>query len=304
MEEELDSLLEQGDADRAKDRLSEIVSELKSCSGQQMFQMTEEFHSVFGSIELPAGLPAFPVADIDMILPNILIQEDSGAWTVIDYEWSFHFPVPVNYIVYRLIHYYAGTTAKRRILDEAALYERNGITAQELAAYEQMEQAFQTWVLQSHVPLRQLYREAGQPAYHLTSLLHIKHELEQKRMMQVYFDRGTGTREDDCINYHSKSLDGEFHLEIPVDDDVIAVRIDPAGCACTAEIRRLCFTSSKEDVVEFYGPVHKAGGQIYLFEAEDPYLLITELPGRAQTASGYAGGDDESCGGRIDCTKD
>lgn len=277
MEEVLDGFIEQKAYDKATDLMFSVFQEISSCKNMQEFQMTEEFQKVFGLQELPSGLQAVPVGDIDMIMPNILVGEDD-TWTVIDYEWSFHFPIPVHFIIYRAIRYYADTTATRRVLDAAKLYEKAGITELELKAYEDMEDAFQRYVLDGHIPMRQRYREEGKPAYHLTSLLHIKHEIEHKRMMQVYFDRGNGTREEDCMNYHSKSLDGEFHLEIPVDEDVIAVRIDPAGQACTADIERLCFTTSKEKIVEFYGPVHKVGNQIYLFQAEDPYLLITDIP--------------------------
>lgn len=278
MEEQLDFLLAQGELAQAKELMLEVFDEIRKCGEQQEFVPTEAFERVFGRADLPEGLAAVPVADIDMIMPNILLSEGSREWTVIDYEWSFHFPVPVNFILYRGIRYYAETTAKRRVLDAVDLYRCTGITEQELLAYAGMEEEFQRYVLNGHVPMRQLYREAGRPAYHITSLLHIRDEIERKRMLQVYFDRGSGTREEDCINFHSRSLDGEFHLEIPVDEDVIAVRIDPAGQACTASIERLCFSSSKEKIVEFYGPVHRVGGKIYLFESEDPYLLITDLP--------------------------
>lgn len=278
MEEELDRLLEAGKIEDACRQMMEVFSQMRNCKQLQPFQKTEAFEKVFGRLELKDGLLAAPVSDIDMIMPNILLQENTKKWTVIDYEWSFHFPVPMNFIVYRAIHYYVETTAKRRILESCNLYEKVGISEEERKIYAQMEDAFQTYVLDGHKPMRQLYRESGKPAYHITSLLHTKNELEHKRMMQVYFDRGNGTREEDCINYHSKSLDGEFHLEIPVDADVTAIRIDPAVQACTADIRCLCFTTSKEDIVEFYGPVHRVGKQIYLFEGEDPYLLITDIP--------------------------
>ncbi len=277
MEEELDSLLEQGRHEDAVAKMLEVFAEITSCKNMHEFQMTEQFRQVFGEPQLPEGLMAVPVGDIDMIMPNILIGED-GQWTIIDYEWSFHFPVPVNYIIYRAIHYYAETTAARRELNAAKLYEKADITAEEIQAYEVMEENFQKYVLNGHVPMRQLYKEEGKTAYHLSSLMHIKNEIEHTRMMQVYFDRGNGTREDDCINFHSKSLDGEFHLEIPVDEDVVAVRIDPATQACTADIERLCFSSSKEKIVEFYGPVHNIKDGLYLFEGEDPFLLIMNIP--------------------------
>ncbi|MBO5372833.1 MAG: hypothetical protein J6A75_08940 [Lachnospiraceae bacterium] len=277
MEEELDMLLEQGKCEEAMAKMAQVFEEIRSCKNMQEFKICEAFQEVFGKQQLPEGLMAVPVGDIDMIMPNILVGED-GKWTVIDYEWSFHFPIPVNFILYRAIRYYADTTAARRVLDIERLYAKAKITAQEVSVYAAMEEAFQSYVLNGHVPLRQLYKETGKPAYHISSLMHIKNELEHTRMMQVYFDRGNGTREEDCINFHSKSLDGEFHLEIPVDEDVIAVRIDPAAQACTADIDRLCFASSKANIVEFYGPVHKVSDRIYLFESEDPYLLITDMP--------------------------
>lgn len=276
MEEELDDLLEQGNYVEAEAKMAEVFAEIRSCELEE-FQVTEAFKQVFGDVTLPENLEAVSVADIDMIFPNILIGED-GKWTIIDYEWSFHFPVPVNFIIFRAIHYYAETTAERRLLDAEKLYLDAGISEEEIDAYRIMEEAFQRHVLEGHIPMRQLYKEVGKPAYHITSLMHIKNEIEHTRMMQVYFDRGNGTREEDCINFHSKSLDGVFHLEIPVDADVTAIRIDPAAQACTAEIERLCFSSSKEKIVPFYGPVHKVGNDIYLFESEDPFLLITELP--------------------------
>lgn len=277
MEEELDGMVEQGRFEEAAAKMAEVFAQIRSCKGIQKFHETEEFRQVFGDVKLPKGLLAVPMGDIDMIMPNILLGEDNS-WNVIDYEWFFRFPIPVNYIIYRAIHYYAETTATRRQLDAGKLYERAGIGEEEIRAYQKMEENFQKYVLDGYVPLRQLYREQGKPAYHITSLMYNKNIYEHTRVMQVYFDRGKGTSEEDCLNFRSKSLDGEFHLEIPVDADVTAVRIDPAAQACTADIKRLCFSSSKENIVEFYGPVHKIQDSIYLFESEDPYLLIMDMP--------------------------
>lgn len=280
LEEELDTLLDKGEPQAAVERMFEVIGEIRSCKEIQAFQMTEEFEKVFGSITLPEGLSAVPVGDIDMIMPNILVDEE-GRWTVIDYEWSFHFPIPVNYIVYRAIHYYADTTAKRKELLSFGLYERAGITEEEKVLYAEMEEAFQRYVLDGHVPMRQLYREYGKPAYHVSSVLNVVDDMERKRMLQVYFDRGSGTNEADCINYHSKSLDGYYCLEIPVDQDVAAVRIDPGSQACTVEVKTLCWkdkTTSKEKTLEFYGPAHKFKEHMYLYDTDDPYMLITAFP--------------------------
>lgn len=278
MEEELDRLLESGRKEEAAEKMLEVFSEMRKCRGMQEFQMTEEFREVFGEPKLPEGLSAAAVNDIDMIMPNILLKEQEDTWTVIDYEWSFHFPVPMNYIVYRAIHYYADTTAKRRVLNAEELYERAGISPQELKAYEQMEASFQSYVLKGHVPARQLYREFGKPAYHISSVLNVIDEMERRRALQVYFDRGKGFSEADSVYYHSKALDGTYSLEIPVEQDVTGLRIDPGSQACTVEIEELFWKQEKASVIDFVSNGHKMEGNSYLFDTEDPNLLITGIP--------------------------
>lgn len=277
MEEILDGLLLQGAYDKAEAAMFEVFEAIDSCKGSGEFQQTEEFTEIFGNVRLPDGLRAVPVADIDMIMPNILVEED-GTWTVIDYEWSFHIPVPVHFIRYRAIHYYADTTTLRKALDSSRLYQKAGITKEELEVYQKMEENFQRYVLGTHIPIRQKYKESGKPAYHITSLLHVADELERRRALQIYFDRGAGFREEDTLLYHSKALDGTYHLEIPVDSDVSQIRIDPGSQACTVAVERLAWKNGKDVTKEFISNGHKMAGNLYLFDTEDPNLLLSELP--------------------------
>ena len=197
---------------------------------------------------------------------------------MIDYEWSFHFPVPVNFILYRSIRYYADTTAVRRALNPAGLYDRAGITERELTAYGAMEDAFQKYVLGGRIPMRQLYKEKGKPAYHITSVLHVVDDLERRRALQIYFDRGGGFCEEDVTTFHSKALDGTYHLEIPIEEDVMKLRIDPGSQACTVELERLTFAGSSECVLNFISNGHKLTGDMYLFDTDDPNILLEKLP--------------------------
>lgn len=282
MEEELDGLLLQGDLTGASARLSELFQEIRACRRLEPFKETQAFQSVFGHTALPEGILAAPAADIDMILSNIIVGED-GVWTVIDYEWSFHFPIPVNFILYRVIRYYAETTQARRALDAEALYQTAGIAPEERTAYAAMEEAFQEYVLSGHKPMRRLYQEAGRPAYHISSLLHTIDGLERRSALQIYFDRGEGFSERDTVVYHSQSLDGAYCLEINIPGDVRQVRIDPGSQACTVDLKRLAFYGQKDDVLEFISNGHKLFGNCYLFDTDDPNLLLTQLPAANRT---------------------
>lgn len=280
MEEELDLLLAEGKLQKAKETIFEVLNEIRSCKTVKEFQMTEEFQEVFGRAELPDGLMAADASDIDLIMSNILTQED-GSWTVIDYEWSFHFPVPLNYILYRNIRYYADTTEERRKLDPGNLCQRAGIKEPELAVYEKMEEAFQNYVLAGHTPLRQLYQEAGKPAYHVTSILHVADGIMRRNALQIYFDRGSGFSEEDTAVYRSKAMDGTYRLEIPIKNDVKGLRIDPGSQACTVEIRRLDFGNGRTP--DFICNGHKMGDAMYLFDTEDPNILLTQIPAKDRT---------------------
>ncbi len=69
----------------------------------QPFRATPEFLRIFGAVRLPEGLKSAEVSDIDLVLPNIIVH--GGAWHVIDYEWTFDFPIPIDFIVFRTLRY-------------------------------------------------------------------------------------------------------------------------------------------------------------------------------------------------------
>lgn len=282
MEEELDALLERGEYAQASKQLCGVLEEITNCKPVTEFQMTREFQKVFGEPLLPQGLAAAVCSDIDMIMSNILVGED-GNRTIIDYEWSFHFPVPLNFILYRAIRYYADTTETRRKLNPESLYEKVKITEMELAAYAEMEEAFQKYVLDGHVPMRQLYKTSGRPAYHITSVLHVVDELERRRALQIYFDKGMGFCEEHTATYRSKALDGTYRLEIPVGEEVRQLRIDPGSQACTVKISRLSWKDGKDTILDFVSNGHKMDGSTYLFDTEDPNILLTQLPAGEKT---------------------
>ena len=83
--------------------------------------------------------------------------------------------------------------------------------------------------------------------------------------------------------YRSKALDGTYHLQIPVGEDVKGIRIDPGSQACTVEMKRLCFLPCRAGVMDFISNGHKLAEDMYLFDTDDPNILLTQLPGTEAT---------------------
>ncbi|MCR5581541.1 MAG: hypothetical protein K6F66_08115, partial [Pseudobutyrivibrio sp.] len=94
------------------------------------FQTSPEFEEVFGQVDMPRGVLAARYVDVDLIFDNI-IKTDKG-WEIIDYEWTFDFLVPINYIFYRA---YKFSDLPEHMVD---------IPDAERAIYQQMEDHFQS----------------------------------------------------------------------------------------------------------------------------------------------------------------
>ncbi|MFV0465946.1 MAG: hypothetical protein ACK5ML_07725 [Lachnospiraceae bacterium] len=275
VEEQLDLLLDHGAYHEAENKIVEILGQIRRCP-LSPFHRSGEFDKVFGEIAMPEGLTAAAASDIDMIMSNILVEEN-GKHTVIDYEWTFHFPIPINFICYRALHYYVETTGKRRALLTPELFLRCGITEEEIICYKQMEEAFQAYILSDHIPLRDNV-SAQRPSYHISSVLHVIDGMNRRGSLQIYLDKGNGFREEDSITMPSKSLDGRFKLSYSVPKGIRRIRLDPGSEACTVQIERLQWKGAADSVFDFVSNGHLLDKQQYLFDTEDPNIVIDVIP--------------------------
>lgn len=278
LEEEMDRLLEAGEEQKAFDLMLETAGELRKCKDQIIFEEKEEFIDVFGRRDFPLELMATDFNDIDIILPNIILKEGSEDWTLIDYEWSFDFPIPINYVIYRMIHYYVDTTEKRQVLRNYDIWQKAGISPQEMEAYAAMEESFQNYILGRHKPLRQLYKTEGKPVYHVKRILNEIRETERKQMLTLYYDWGSGFSEENVKNYRCEALDGVHEIRAEIPPGVKRLRIDPGNEAVTVEFKKLCWEEENQGVMPFISNGHKLKKDLFLFDTKDPNILLESIP--------------------------
>lgn len=117
------------------------IEKVKQIHEKESFQKTPEFIQVFGDVDLKEGLKCAPVSNIDFLPANIIMEEEKT--TVIDYEWTFFFPIPSQFLVYRLIHYYLESDGKRESLKDLDFYGKAGLTEKDCRVYGEMEKNFQ-----------------------------------------------------------------------------------------------------------------------------------------------------------------
>lgn len=267
LEECLDIMLEQGEKQKAAQLLCSYLTLMKKLHSQQVFVKTERFTEVFGDVELPEGLLAAPITDIDMVCQNILMTKPP---TIIDYEWTFDFPVPADFLIYRMIHYYADTHPKREYIRAQDLYQQMGISRKEKRTYRQMEERFQSYITGSHVPMREMYQDIS-PGW-------VRPEAAQKEYLQVYFSFRDGFKEKDSVKF--PIVEKQVTIRIPVSEEMDYLRIDPGSQPCAVKIEELKFDVQDRETEFFCEKGCRQGEWLYI-PKEDPNLTNIPVPAMA-----------------------
>ncbi|MGI6071173.1 MAG: class I SAM-dependent methyltransferase [Blautia sp.] len=286
LEEMLDALLEDKQIDKLWETLNGYLDVLRKAGGFQLFVPTEKFTEVFGRVDLPDGLVSADVSNIDCICSNLLWNQEKQKWQMLDYEWTFAFPIPVNFLIYRVLNYYLYTSTMRNVLLEEDFFGRAGLTNVECLAYRQMEINFQRYITGRLVPMRDMY-DAISPG----TLIDMKNRSWEKQCftdcLQVFVDYGEDFSEENA--WLLPCRDGFFEDVIPVPEGAKRIRLDPTDRCCIVKLR--CLTAeqiqgvsvpekklTEEDFLEFTTNGWKYGPGEYFFDNEDPQIVIDELP--------------------------
>lgn len=121
------------------EKLLECYSEYK-----QEFEETSEFRTVFGNVNLKKE-EALLFSNIDLIFDNVI--ECGQKWIGIDYEWVFDFPIPIDFIKYRTLHYFYVEEKNwmEQIISEDQLLTAFGLQERK-EEFARMESRFQEYV--------------------------------------------------------------------------------------------------------------------------------------------------------------
>lgn len=275
LEEELDKVLSRKDYQQLIEKLKEYVSIIGKGIDEKNFEPTEKFVKIFGKVNLPFSLRAGSINNIDLIFKNIIIGEK---WNIIDYEWTFNFPIPFNYIIYRAIHYYIYGSSKRSDLINLELYKLLGITEEEITQYDIMEKNFQAYILGGLIPLRNLYGTTTEMNVNIQQVIENEKLKAAKNIIQVFYDYGEGFSETQSNSFTPLADEnGKISFEVPITSKVRQVRVDPANDGSIVNVYDV-----KGYMHEYYSIDYTTNGirlndKTILFETDDPQIIIRNI---------------------------
>ncbi|MCR5508365.1 MAG: class I SAM-dependent methyltransferase [Lachnospiraceae bacterium] len=287
LEEYLDELEGRKEYERMLLLMKQYAAVLKSVSRND-FKNTDEFVRIFGERADEDDKSAV-LSDIDMIFTNIVFDRskmENGSWIVLDYEWTFDFPVPLKFIIFRALFYYIRSHKgsgflkyiKRRGLD---LYAEFGISMAKKIMFGRMEANFQlmiigraasTFVLHELMPVVTADAvKASDKVFRLRDLNHPK----------VYYGRGDGFATGKELDLFATVEGGEVTLEVPMEPGMTQLRVDPTEYKSIVTVNSVMFRAedgSEVKIEEFATNGYVVDEKTILFDTDDAQIILPRLP--------------------------
>ncbi len=190
------------------ERISYVPEEKKD----KVFQPSEGFIKIFGEPDdIILNTPATDIADIDIIPSNIIVDESKksgaeGDYTIIDYEWTFNFLIPLKYIKFRCLLFWHNENEGRSLLSWEEMMKLADVSESEERTFRKMEENFQNYILGTDEETEG--EDSGKdtedekeelPELSFDKLLYYKKQEKERGNFLIYFDKGKGFPERDDI---------------------------------------------------------------------------------------------------------
>ncbi len=185
---------------------------------------TETFQKVFGKTTSMGEVLCICPANIDLICDNVFPIDE--CYHVIDDEWVFPFPIPVEFIQWRILNELFNKHSELwKMTPKKVFYERYAIQEEHEAIFRSWNYYFSKVYVGADTLER--YSIEKEP-FSLNAVLDNSLVLK-KTLSFLYYDDGTGYSEDKKLCSMLRMQEDEFQVrfELPVGKNIIRLRWDP-----------------------------------------------------------------------------
>lgn len=107
------------------------------------FEMSRKFMEIFGDANELIGDDATVISNLDCSSENILFLED-GTIKIFDYECFFSFPIPIDFLFYRMLWLYKENN--QNLIDWNMLLTMSGISTSKVKIYDRLLNNFNDYI--------------------------------------------------------------------------------------------------------------------------------------------------------------
>lgn len=262
------------------------------------FTNTEGFEKLFGE-KLEGEYRSAPVSDLDLIFTNIVFdrqKKEDGEWNILDYEWTFNFPIPVKFIIYRALFYYIRSHSSSDFLRyiekrEIDLYREFMISDEERETFERLESHFQLYIIRGAASLTVMHELMPVRTVYMKKALKREFYLKDLKNPKIYYGTGLGFSPDRQLRTFADTDGDRVTLMIELDPEVTELRVDPTEYPCL--IKMISVSLELEDgsinnIDRYLTNGYVGAGNLLLFDTLDAQLQFFKLPaGRKKLRLSY-----------------
>ena len=244
LHQEIAKLAHKGEIEEIKTLLKKFYQEFFGAR-KVMDYRTGEFCEVFGDYPGRSDYECVCPANVDLICSNIFMGENGNQ--IIDYEWMFDFPVPVNFIMWRLIHeLYTHISELPQLCheDEMMAEFEIGYTDYEIFMKWTMHFVYEYVGCDTLMPFEQKRMPVS-----VTDIINCEKEKHQMHS-KVYYDLGGGFCEEHTLHVEGKLTGSRFRVEFdlsgiegvqnirwnPANGHFLKVKVERLDCGCSARL--------------------------------------------------------------------
>lgn len=273
MQERLNRELEEEKFEQVFSEIEEYFSLIKERSSDVDFSATPEFTEIFGDVSFPDGTKCGRAANLDYGFGNV-IESEKGSF-LIDYEWTFFFPVPVEFLLYRVLHYFVYTSSRSGELIKRDIFARFGFDGEKLEKYASMEKAFHSYITGGMISVNELRDGMLEKTWNVHEIYSEAESRSLDKKLQVYFDYGEGFFHENSHMEKPVVKDGKISLDIDyIPENAVRVRIDVRKNPCVLEIFDF-YNENGEKMLEFSEiNGRKAAEGCYICNVPDPWVVV------------------------------
>lgn len=279
LEEKLDNLLESNRLKEFQETITAYFEILLQEECLQEFVSTEAFEKIFGKVHFAEPAKARKVTDIDLVFSNVILGED-GQYTLIDYEWSWDFPIPIKYVIYRCLRYYILTNPKRNVLSLTEYCHKFEISDEDRTIFEQMEEHFQRYVSGDRETLSEIAASIAPKSIAAVSV--IEEYYKNQRHFTIYQEFGEAQTETSRITIPINPFGEEVEYTLQLAEGVKRIQIAPMDDACFFNIKSLSLDTVS---VAYDTNCRMIQEGCYYSETKNARIMVQNLPEHAQTLS-------------------
>ncbi len=272
MDQELKRLLSEGKGKECVNAVVNFASAVRRAAVRD-FWATREFAEVFEITDLPENLKSMMLSDVDLIFSNLIYN---NGWNIIDYEWVFEFPIPVDFIIFRAISYFLSSLGMDEPEEFDGIYQKVGIDAALIGKFYEMEQSFQRYIAGRNISMVGMYSIFGGNNIHLEEALNKSRRLNRPEKPRLFYDTGIGYNPDQSLLINAeRDYEDRIMFETTIPESCVSLRIDPAEFKCIVKLDRLSIDGQSRREYLTNGTVITEN--VIIFDTEDSQIILENV---------------------------